>query len=673
MRFLLPIVAALTLLWSSRAPGQACSDCSLGLQLPVISSVAISGDTVWFCGEVSGETNYLANYVWTAGAALPSRLGSPANTPCDPSATRRVSRADNHHTAIAVLPPSPKSNARSSLALVDSTSHATIALHARFTSRILARIRGYGEGLETDTVSTRVSAMAIDDTVAWIGLDGGFGEDGGALGGVYHVNRLTKSYALITNEFLDNSRVTDMALTPPWLWLGTDSPSEYFRHGESGLLRLNVRTHSWRQYTSANSRLPDPLIRALSSDGRMVAVATGTGLAVAELRTAPRAKGAPESRDEDDAIAKWHVGYFRPGFVGDSLVFDIGATDSLGADAGLSSLVEMLEREATRGRERPTFAALTDPAAAVASPTGVSTLVAMLSVPGDKQSLAATAIGRMGSRVPAVILDSMRAQFLHADSLGPAADGRRINSRTSIGLALSAVGDSAGVTWSRRTLENAIARGAPPTRPDSAELSSIDLSAAAQILAAVHDRDGLALLIKAAPFVTSGWRATVMSQIARYDEPFAWDSIVLLARTGGLATFALRALQPAALRDSSVSAHVRQFVADAFASGQRGPLIYGADAIARLRLIELAPSLIKKLQPGQLEEAFESERVISALVSLSGRSDAPVFRTTTPPKAEYDWWRRWLASSKGVSRAVPTASGNAAARRWEARFEAAQR
>ncbi len=273
----------------------------------------------------------------------------------------------------------------------------------------------------------------------------------------------------------------------------------------------------------------------------------------------------------------------------------------------------------------------------------MSTLVAMLSVPGDKQSLAATAIGRMGSRVPAVILDSLRAQFRHADSLGPAADGRRINSRTRIGLALSAVGDSSAVTWSRRMLENAIARGAPPTLPDSTELSSIDLAASAQILAAVHDRDGLALLTRAAPFVTSGWRATVMSQISRYDEPL------------------------------SVSAHVRQFVADALASSQRGALIFGADAIARLRLIELTPALIKKLQPGQLEDAFESERVISALVSLSGRSDAPVFRSSTPPKAVYDWWRTWLISSKGVSRAVPTASGNAAAHRWEARFEAAQR
>jgi hypothetical protein len=672
MRFFLPLVVALIPLLSSRAPAQACSDCSLGLQLPVISSVAIAGDTVWFCSEVSAETNYLANYVWIAGAALPSRLGSPAHTPCGPSGARRIPRADNHHATIAVLPPST-SNARSSLALVDSTSHTTIALRARFTPRILARIRGYGESLAKDTVSVGVSAVAIDDTVAWLGLDGGFGESGGALGGLYHVNRRTKSYALITNELLDNSRVTDMALTPPWLWLGTDSPSEYFRHGESGLLRLNLRTHSWRQYTNTSSPLPDPLIRAMSSDTRVIAVATETGLAVAELRAGPRAKGAQESRGEDEAIAKWHVGYFRPGFVGDSLVFDLGATNSLGVDPGLSSLVEMLERETPRGRERPTFAALTDPAAAAASPTGVSALVAMLAVPGDKQSLAATAVGRMGSRVPTVVLDSLRAQFFHADSLGPAANGRRVGSRTSIGFALSAVGDSTAVTWSRGTLENAIARGAPPSRPDSAELSSIDLSASAQILSAVHDRDGLRLLIRAAPFVTSGWRAVVISQIAQYDEPFAWNAMVSLARDRGLATYVLRDLQPAALRDSTVAAHVRRFMGDVAASNERSSLIDGTDAIARLRLIAIAPLLIEKLRPGQLNGAGDAERVLSALVSLSGRSDAPVFHAANPPKAVYDWWRRWLASSKGVSRAVPAASGDAAARRWEARFEAAQR
>jgi hypothetical protein len=636
----------------------------------VISSVTISADTVWFCGEASAETNFLANYVWTAGAARPARLDSADNTPCGPSGAQPASRVGNHHVAIALLSP-PRSKGRSSLALIDSISHATIVLRPRFAPRLLARIRGYGNSLRQDTVSTRVSATVIDDTVAWIGLDGGFGEDEGALGGLYRVNRKTNSYSLITNELLDNSRVTDMALTPPWLWLGTDSPSEYFAHGESGLLRLNVATHSWKQYTSANSPLPDELIRALSSDGRVIAIATRKGLAVAELRTTPRAAGAPKLRDEDDAILKWYVGYFTPGFVGDSLVFDLGATDSL-ADSRVRSVVDMIERAVMRGRERPMFAALTDSAAAVAHPVDDSTLVAMLGVPGDKQSLAATAIGRMGSRVQSTVVDSLRAQFFHADSLQPASDGRRIDSRTSLGFALSAVGDSSAVTWSRRTLETAIARGAPPVRADSAVMSSIDLAASAEILAAVRDRQGLELLIGAAPFVTSGWRSIVMSQIAQYDEPTAWDAMTILGRQAGLATYALRDLEPAALRDATVAAHVRQFLADAITGREGRLLIDGAATIARLRLIELAPLLVNKLLPGQLKDASASEGVISALVSLSGRDDAPVFHTASAPKAVYDWWRRWLASPNALSHAATSTSGDAAARRWSARFEAAQ-
>jgi hypothetical protein len=481
--------------------------------------------------------------------------------------------------------------------------------------------------------------------------------------GLYRVNRRTRAFELITNGFLDNSRVTGMVSTPPWLWLGTDSPSEYFRHGESGLLRLDVRTRAWRHYTNANSPLPDPLIRALASDGRIVAVATETGLAVGELRS-----GASSTRTQDEAIAAWHVGYFNPGFAGDSLVFDVGPTHVFAVDTAASPLWTMLQHEAPRGHERPMYATLTDPATAAASPAGVAALVAMLSVPGDKQSIAAAAVGRMGHRAPKVVIDSLRAQFTHADTLGQTGDNLRISSRAALGLALSAVGDSTGVTWSRTILENAIRRGSP-----QAELGAINMGAAAQILSSVHDRAGLALLIRAAPFVTGGWRSVVVSQITLYDEPAAWDGLITLARAGTLSRFVLNDLRPSALRDSAVAGHVRQYLADVFAGDQAPMWADAADAAARLRLIELAPALIRRLQPDHAPRERDAVDIILALVSLSGRSDAPVYHGAVSPKSVFAWWERWLASSNGAPRAVPAVAGDAAAEQWKSRYYAAQR
>ena len=120
----------------------------------------------------------------------------------------------------------------------------------------------------------------------------------------------------------------------------------------------------------------------------------------------------------------------------------------------------------------------------------------------------------------------------------------------------------------------------------------------------MHDRAGLSLLIRAIPRTAgNGEGSVVVSQLGLYDEPAAWEALIAAAWVGDSRTVSrvLGALSPSMFGDPAIAAHVHTLMtglADSAKINSRGvfPTQY-APAIARLRLIELAPVLIDRLPP----------------------------------------------------------------------------
>jgi len=666
---------------------------------PAISSIVITPESVLFCGE-----EYLdrARFVVAFGRRESrwARLATNRAGGCPPPEPNRYGRLPDTVSlddGVLVVRDEPARDSAGNyldrpayLRLVDPRNNRRTTLARRIDPALIRRIPE-GVALGWDTVSSVVSATLVNDSLVWIGLAGGFPEGDGEFGGMYRVDRRTGRYELLTNTLLDQSTITGIGATGPWLWIGTEYPAEYGPYGDHGVLRMDQRTRAWKSYTDSGSPLPDALVRVLRSDGRIVAVATEYGMAIAEARLA---RGATPSASSDPAVETWHVAYFVPKFSGDTLTFDVGTKAQFDSSRVDESRYMFVQRLAKPGHERPMFRAVQRMSpdslygavdggsqeligTALADTALLPLILAKFTESMEERVTGAVALARLGSSAPASARDAVRAFFANADTI---ADGYlRSVVRTAVGRALAITGDSVPTWWARelvrRRLPNATPAAPPASRAPQGRDSLYDpLADAARILAATRDDVGLPLLISAAP-VRAGemTQQAIVEALARYDNPNVWRALVGFARDGLLPRFAVIAvLTPSSVRDVGLTEAVTALMKLTYADGKGsfyGGLAYTA---ARLRLMHVAPEIVK-MMTGDSMESDQYAHCIVSLISLTGRADAPMYSTDRPPASVLDFWNRVVNGPGGLPAPVAPEVGQKLANAWSERFDAIHR
>jgi hypothetical protein len=649
---------------------------------PAVYRISVAADTVWFCSEIYPslqQTTFAfarSSREWRRLASVPPQCEK--QTTEVPVEYRDTVRLAPRLVSIAIRPAPNADGAvvgRSYLRVQDSVSGRRIDLKPVLTPARVRKLIEQGVDIGDDTVATYIRSIASSDTLVWIGLSGGFAEGMGNLGGIYKIDRRSGAYDFIINEKLGDHSVTGLASSGNWLWAATENPAEYGPYGDAGLMRMDLRTGAWKSYTDSTSALPDAWIRQMVSDGRILAIATERGLAVIELATV----GSARDSTGDEAIARWNTRFFVPSFAGDSMMFELGTK----ADAPAGMLAEapftFVQRFARPGHERLLFESLrripSDSLAraayedaetggkAIADPVLAPTFVALLASPGEGQLVAASAIGALGPRAPETAVMALRRAFLALDTVISDPAGSAIR-RSPMGRALIALGDSMPTKWARAALEQIVrspnlsgGRGARP----------YIINAAAQILAQSKDPLGLTLLMSVTPLATNVSHMEIASAFAADDTPQAWGALVSYTRSGKLPRIhMMHRITPAAINDPVVGARIREMI-HADLTGSDGDALMGAaQTVQRLRLAEFVPTLVDQLGSTTVDETFRYF-VHEALISVTGRSEAPVFVGKIPP-ASVTWWKNWLASMNGKIVAVPVEAGDKALVAWRRRL-----
>ncbi|MBW7932761.1 MAG: hypothetical protein H3C62_03945 [Gemmatimonadaceae bacterium] len=536
------------------------------LDRPVIASIRITPDTVWFCS--ARNANEYASYFFVRRTYEWRRVARATATPCPPrdpayeAPTRRVRGAD--FTVVRMDSTARDDRGRrtgfSYLRVTDDRFNRVTdlvpMLHPGTRRALLTRY-----GMTADVDFATISAVTATDSVLWIGLAGGFSEGEGAVGGLFRVNRETGTYVLLLVPSVEAATITGLAAAGRWLWVGTKLPGEYGWHAGQGLARLDAPTLIWQGYAPKEDPLPDDLIEALATDGRLLAVATERGVAIASLPEDVNAAVARPYRDE--VLKDWERRYFIPTFEHDSLVFDLGTKAEATAAQPEEPRLIFAMRMVPRGRERPLVDALARvPAESldvwlesppayenigrmVADPQFVPLVLAHAPWDAFWMRFAAGVLGALGANAPEEGRVALHRAFVALDA--PARVPNEFEDhRAVLGRALTRVGDSTAVIWARTTLRLAVPRRAKdvgvtvvPQRHGTA------LAAASSIVATARDRDGLALLISAVPVLDVREQVAAAAALAAYDEPNAWRALVAFARGRYLP---LSALRPARLQ-----------------------------------------------------------------------------------------------------------------------------
>lgn len=643
---------------------------------PVVQVISLGPDTVWFCGSRRTPSYFYVR------ATREWRNATAANkAPCADGSTIRADGLTTTHPArglwiSAVKAPTDsegQSHGRSYLTVVDSTNRRTVDLKPAFDTPLIKKLlEPYEVGM--DTVSTGITAVVANDSLIWIGLMGGFAEGMGELGGIYRVDRRTGSYELMIDSVLGEHTITGAASVGPWVWFATENPAEYGPYGDAGLMRLDARNRQWKFYDDSSSPLPDALIRTMESDGRILALATGRGLAIIDLRATGAPSAAP-SANGDESIARWDVRYFVAGFSGDSMVFNLGSKAE--ASLKVEAAATIAQRFARVGHERPLYEAaarlpeerlrqgayddVERAAEVLADASLVPALIPVLTTRGDGQLFASFVLGSLGPRAPRVAVDAMRAAFLAMDTVKTDQVGWN---RSRMGRVLRSMGDSTPVLWARALLDTAVRR---KTLPASAatRVRGTDIGAAAEILANAHDRVGLTLIMGVLPVNGEEEQRLIIHALAEYDDPLAWSTLIAFGRRKQLpAIHTYSALQPSALKNPTVAARLRDFIREGLADSAGDGQFRALGAVEHLRLIDFAPTLVGLLEPGRIKDKYVAEGLITSLISMSGRTDSPVYPDSLPPKAVFDWWQRWLTEQKGNLVAAPEELGSKAVSDW---------
>jgi HEAT repeat protein len=647
------------------AAASAASAQENGLARPSITTAVVRPDTVWFCGNLHGIDNVLYYFARQTRAWGQSASQGSACDNVSPFMGRDTIDAGRGVRILRIVSTMRDADndpiGRSYLRVVDSARGWSTDILRRLDPGVLARLPKVG-GMEGDSVSTIIDALAIDDSTLWLGLRGGFPEGGGEFGGLFRVDRRSGTVDWINDPSVVTRDITGIADAGRWLIIGAVTVGEYGRVGGPGLLRYDKTNGRWHVYGDSVP-LPDKLIRTLRGDGQLIAVATEMGLAVVDL-------ARDNSPGGDNLLARWSSTWFVPAFVGDSMTYRVGQRDQTPRTPEAEAPWIFAQRYAAVGHERPFYAAIAalphrqmmkavsgygedSRAAALADTSLLPLLTKMLGRP-ESQRIAALAFARLGTRSPAANADALRRDFL--------AGGR---DRTALARALRAVGDSTPIRWARSILDSAVRAGFNGGYGD-------EIPDAATILAEARDRVGMGLVIAIAGDGLPQMSPFMSGTLAMFDDPAAWGALFTYAKTGKLkAQDVVRALRSSALNDPIVHERARAFVRENLGvDSVRGSAL---EAMRNLGMIEFAPLIIDRLSKlraiGFATGADEAE----TLVWLSGRSDAPIWADSLPPAEVHDWWQRWWTSTKGKATAVSWYEGRRAMQKWATRFFATRR
>lgn len=305
---------------------------------------------------------------------------------------------------------------------------------------------------------------------------------------------------------------------------------------------------------------------------------------------------------------------------------------------------------------------------AILGDTALAPVIVTLFAGGHaSQTLAAEATRAMGVRTPEPVRMALRRAFAAADT----ATTERYHwekTRASLGLALRTLGDSTSVGWARATLMRMLR---PPQSAGGIGRAGQDdaVGAAARIMADARDPAGVSLLIAVASAgVSPQQQPAIVGALAEYNTPESWGALISLVRSRHLPRSSfMYSLAPGVMTDSIVGRRAKELLREDLASGEPITRMNAIAGVRRLRLIELAPSIIAQLANSENDASVVS-MAYTTLVALSGRADAPVYAPQTGlPSAAVQWWKSWLDSTNGRPVAVSPEDGARAVREWMAR------
>lgn len=250
---------------------------------PSLTTVSVSGDTIWLVAESRGdlaEGYYLVrpSPVWhhvrrrAADGARGWAVRDTVEIPLADGArlTRGRLRADDgSDTAAPVL---------------RLTGGRAIPIRGALSESDRTALGSLTTDDGVSPLALRVSAAASSPRAFWLGLAGGFPEGQGSMGGLLRVDRATARVTTLGHEWLTNATVTSILPVGDTIFIGTLFPHEYEASGELGLVAYEPGRDEWRQELASLQGLPDDLILALARVGDSLLVATEDGPALRPLR-----------------------------------------------------------------------------------------------------------------------------------------------------------------------------------------------------------------------------------------------------------------------------------------------------------------------------------------------------------------------------------------------------
>jgi hypothetical protein len=556
----------------------------------------------------------------------------------------------------------PGARQRAYLVVHDSARRRRTVLRPRYTPEQVLRLEHLGD-VDQDTTSVFVRDAIVNDSLIWLGLGGGFAEGEGTLGGLYRINRRTGAWRHIVDTTLSWHAVNALAEVRGTLWIATEYPVELQTSGSAGLLRMRAGSTRWVGFNETNSPLPDALIENVGADRRAVAAATETGLAVGEL-------------DGTGKVVRWNVRQYVPGFIGDSLVMRLADSTAKLTDAAESPFM-FAQRFAARGRERALYEVVrrADPdtvlrivgadepnaGGLLADPAALPAIATLLAGGRESRKIAADALIQLNAPAPN-ITPLVRSAFQAIDTVSTELL-LWSQVRSQLGRALNRSNDSTAIKWARAQLDRA-RREQRPADPVAFARWDYNVAAAARIMGDARDPEALSSVLAIAPLVDRNDRWMLIDPLLSFDMPSAWQAAFALMESGYFDRVQfVTALGSVARADSAPTSRLvdvlTQALADSSGRTRRGA-IYAART---MRLQAMVPPLVRSLDR---ERNGWFPDVLAALVSLTGRADAPAY-SRDMTRAAADWWNNLLATSGGTIPVVSTEEGERALSDWSRR------
>ncbi len=474
----------------------------------------------------------------------------------------------------------------------------------------------------------------------WFGLNGGFTEGDGAIGGLLRFDLKTRRVESLWQEDLLQLSVTGLAVVGDGLWIGTLHEGEYGPGGWVGLLRYDLGDGTWARYSADTTVLPSDIVWSVAADGDALWVSTTRG--VAQL---------------DTKSGRWRAWHFAASLQGDSIVHEIVGAKTAADSAREAALALTISLSPPHPRRQACYAAIrlapdtlllryargdADAGrAALAQPELAPFVLALQDSTRGRHPLPGQVFADWRERAEPGRVDRMDA-FL--GSL-PAAEAAVLARR------ILQVGDTSVLRWARRNLRE------HPDEPGATDLVPTlglarDTSAAGTLFSMLHtsqSREAAIALANLDNIVV--WRRLAREAV---NDPNLWG--VVLETTGR---------SRAQLVDSVYQTVVDLVARRAVRSADRNvSFMAGLRLVVRRDTAGMDP-LIAVLS----DDARTFGLGMAALIRATGVADVPA----TPAASAGDrarareFWERWWRDHRTRFRFVSPPAGERALQRWQQR------